>query len=195
MKVQMAGVTHRGVGRPRNEDCFGFGGRTGRHDDGSVEAFTAEDGVCLALVADGLGGHPAGGTASRLVVESVLSDFPQGQDALVSSILRSHRVLVDAMDRDRSLRGMASTIVAVLIAGGECTVANVGDSEAFAVTPAGTVTLTVLDAPRDDIGVRGFRSSTLTQFLGVDRRTAMSWCTSIVRRSPPDFGCSCAATG
>ena len=62
--------------------------------------------------------------------------------------------------------GMASTIVALLVCEDRYTVANVGDSEAFCWSDGRADVLTRLDVPRDTVGPRGFRSSSLTQYLG-----------------------------
>ena len=72
------------------------------------------------------------------------------------------------MEADLKLRGMASTIVAALFVSDDMFVVNVGDSEAFLLTDGEVTRLTVSDTPRDNVGPRGFRSSTLTQYLGGD---------------------------
>ena len=164
--VRMSGVTHRGTARSRNEDSLGFSGGVAGHRDGSIESLVVADRRWMAVVADGLGGHPAGDVASRLAVDALLSAAPTSAEELVAAVHGAHALLVTTMAGDVRLRGMASTIVAVLISDDEYVIANVGDSEAFALTDGGFSPLTVLDVSPDDVGPHGFRSSTLTQYLG-----------------------------
>jgi PPM family protein phosphatase len=166
VRVRISGVTQCGTGRSRNEDSIGCSGGGGVRADGSMESLIVTGAPCLAVVADGLGGHPAGDVASRITVDAILSAAPTDADALVASVRDAHGRLLDAMASDVQLRGMGSTVVVALILADEFVVVNVGDSEAFALTERGVGPLAVPDVTRDDFGPHGFRSSTLTQFVG-----------------------------
>ena len=118
------------------------------------------------VVADGLGGHPAGDVASDVVVRTVLSAAPIDAQGLVAAVRRADVELGAAVAGNPSYEGMDSTVAAVMLLGSRLVVANVGDSEVLAVGNDGLVPLTVLDVPLDK---RHFRSSTttaLTQHLG-----------------------------
>jgi serine/threonine protein phosphatase PrpC len=84
---------------------------------------------CLALVADGLGGHAGGQVASRIVKETVLNFV--GSLGLPAAVLRAHSAIVEAAKQGDEVRGMASTIVAVQIKRNKATVVWVGDSRAY----------------------------------------------------------------
>jgi len=98
--------TDKGV-RRRNEDCTEV--------DRTLDAI---------IIADGMGGHPAGDEASKAAVAEVLrvlrtSDAPAR--FLREAVLMAHQVLASEGDN----RG--STITALLVVGKELLVAHVGD--------------------------------------------------------------------
>ena len=145
---------------------FGISGVFESPSPGSVTSVIVEVGTALAVVADGLGGHPAGEVASRIAVDTVLGDRPRDGAGLVAAIHHANRMVIEGAMHDASLLGMATTIVAVVISPHEFTVANVGDSEVLALDEQGAVPLSVLDVVRDNVTFRGFASSSLTQYLG-----------------------------
>ena len=90
---------------------------------------------CLYLIADGMGGHAAGEVASRLAVETVLSEYyasaASPQKSLMSAIKKAHQRVRRAADEKFEFQGMGSTIVACLIVGAQAIIAHVGDSRAY----------------------------------------------------------------
>lgn len=118
--IEAASLTDVGLVRERNEDAFGEKSLAGGR---------------LFVVADGMGGHAGGATASRLAVEAVeaaLSTIPRDAPrALREALEAANRSIHDESRRDPSLRGMGTTGVALLIGSGGCWVANVGDSRAY----------------------------------------------------------------
>ena len=120
IRIEAASLTDVGLVRERNEDACGqrvFG--EGR----------------LFVVADGMGGHAGGATASRLAVEAVeraLGAAPNDPARQLREALEAaNRSIYDASRRDSSLAGMGTTGVVLLIADGRGWVANVGDSRAY----------------------------------------------------------------
>ena len=99
----------------------------------------------LYLVADGMGGHGNGEIASRLVVDAVRDFFDQlgaggrrrGRSGdrpaeMRRAIERANESVLGAVDRDRNLGGMGTTLVALRLAeDGRATLAHVGDSRAY----------------------------------------------------------------
>jgi serine/threonine protein phosphatase PrpC len=117
-------VSRSDVGRvrTRNEDSYG--------------EFTRPDGARLLVVADGMGGHQAGETASRVTVETVGQVFsasaepPEGtlREALEAANARVHEMAVE----NPELRGMGTTAVVLLFGSdGSGFVAHVGDSRLY----------------------------------------------------------------
>ncbi len=94
----------------------------------------------LLVVADGMGGHLGGATASHLVVNTVLGEYRRsrtGDDplhALDVAIRAAHEALRKKAKRDpEKLGNMGSTIVAAVVTEDRVNIANVGDSRAYLV--------------------------------------------------------------
>ena len=92
----------------------------------------------LYLVADGMGGHKAGGFASKYAVETMVEIVNSKRDEDVFAIL--HQAIVEANRRvrekaavDESMAGMGTTVVAATICEDVLKVANVGDSRLYLV--------------------------------------------------------------
>lgn len=120
---RIAGATHVGVVRKMNQDAFG------RFDD-------SERSEILLVVADGLGGHRAGEVASHMAVEHLGADVLSGGDdpptRLRQAVLRTNDAILKAARQDRTLDGMGTTIVCLLLVeNGPSYVAHVGDSRLY----------------------------------------------------------------
>ncbi len=122
LRIEVATATHRGRIRPRNEDAVGGDAVSG-----------------LLVVADGMGGHPAGHRASALALQEVrsgLEDPAAGGDGgrrVQGAILAAHRRILLEGDRDPACRGMGTTLT-VLLAEARArrwTVGHVGDSRGY----------------------------------------------------------------
>jgi PPM family protein phosphatase len=124
----------------------------GRKRDHNEDSFLVDEDLGLFIVADGMGGHAGGGTASRLAVETIQARMRVAREAepelftvpapLEESALRE--VLRDAVESacqsiyqaaqgDPSLAGMGTTVTAVVLAGQNTFVAHVGDSRCYLV--------------------------------------------------------------
>jgi protein phosphatase len=133
MDVRFGAATDVGRKRPHNEDSF-----------------CADPALGLFLVADGMGGHAAGEVASKTVSDAVREfivetqtdrdkTFPFALDPQLSSvgnrlrmaILVANRSLSRRISEDEELRGMATTLSAVLLNGAHVVVSNVGDCRAY----------------------------------------------------------------
>lgn len=99
--------------------------------------FADAGGFHLLVVADGLGGHAGGETASSTAVHAIGEVFAKGPDRdgeLLRSALRAANERIFELARERSeLRGMGTTAVALLLAEGgrSAWVAHAGDSRAY----------------------------------------------------------------
>ena len=93
------------------------------------------DGLLL-VVADGMGGHRGGETASRLAIEAICEVVGGSSDApehtLVRAVEEANRRVYETAQNDVSLTGMGTTGVALFIQpDASMWVANVGDSRAY----------------------------------------------------------------
>ncbi|MFQ5785385.1 MAG: PP2C family protein-serine/threonine phosphatase [Alphaproteobacteria bacterium] len=129
----------------------------GASDVGSVRArnedvFAIDDVLGCCLVADGLGGHPAGDVASamaraaalealRAAPEQLAAD-PRG--ALERAVRRANATVHRAAGKDPALRNMGTTLTLLRIepAGGRGCIAHVGDSRAYRLDASGFRQLT-----------------------------------------------------
>lgn len=127
MEFKSAAVTDRGLneGRPQNEDSY-------------IEL--AQYGVFC--VADGVGGAQAGEVASQMAVEILGEAFihmgdADPEDTMRIALDRANEAIWQ-MSRDLpQLSSMATTIVALHVAGDIATIAHVGDSRVYRVDPNG----------------------------------------------------------
>jgi PPM family protein phosphatase len=110
------------------------GARARQEDAWGIELFGA--GEALALVADGLGGHPAGDVASREGIAQVRKHFARyrtrgtegPRDWLKQAVMDADRYLLRMQLDNVDLEGMATTLVAFYLHGAEFWAASVGDS-------------------------------------------------------------------
>ena len=133
--VESASITDKGKKRKTNED-----------------ALILEDALGLYVVADGMGGHRAGDIASRLVVETIGEYIKKSRDnddgdqtadfdetlsreanRLFNSIRKSNQVVHAASLKNRSCRGMGSTVSAIYFTESTLIAANVGDSPIYLI--------------------------------------------------------------
>ncbi len=99
------------------------------------DSFLVDPELGLYIVADGMGGAEAGEVASQMAVQSVHSFLKstsiRDADTLVRAIEHANERILDAAASDPRLKGMGTTLVALLETGSGCIVANVGDSRAW----------------------------------------------------------------
>ena len=112
-------------GRPENQDDWGF-----------VDTPLG----FLLVVCDGMGGGPGGKTASYIAKNEFMAAL-QGcsaqsspVDAIKMAVSRANDALYRKMDETPSLRGMGSTLVAVLISPQSAVVVHLGDSRCYRIS-------------------------------------------------------------
>ncbi|HEY6979785.1 PP2C family protein-serine/threonine phosphatase [Reyranella sp.] len=111
------GGQHRG-GRPYQEDSWALR--------------PLADGSLLAIVADGMGGHSGGATASKLVVEAVVKMVERGS-SLTDALQAANAAVREGGKGRPELEGMGSTVVAALVNEDEVQWVSVGDSPFYVV--------------------------------------------------------------
>ena len=109
--------------RERQEDDWGV----------HVDPPTVEGGArLLAVLADGMGGAPAGDCASRTVVSAFLDNYVRHAEPaptrLELATWSANDVVADAVLADQALNGMGATLVAALFFANRCEWLSVGDS-------------------------------------------------------------------
>lgn len=133
MRIQACGLSDVGKKRSKNEDCFLVRPELG-----------------LFIVADGMGGHSGGEFASRFAVntiEEVIQSMSSDPEATVISGVNSEETdfgdrlhyaiqvasqkIYDQALFDQELRGMGTTVVALLSCENRVCLANVGDSRGY----------------------------------------------------------------
>lgn len=108
-------------------------------------------GFTLAIVADGMGGHQAGDTASQLAVELIheqLLGIAPGQswelreEELAKAIAAANTRIYEMARSQEQFNGMGTTVVVVLANEDGLLVAHIGDSRAYLYQDGGLVQLT-----------------------------------------------------
>jgi PPM family protein phosphatase len=131
-KLKGAWVTHVGNKKPDNEDSVFFGKACvcGRSMN-EPEAVELDGTHWLLGVADGVGGHNAGETASRLCSEAAIG-IEEVSRAKVDSLLQNlNKEIFDKSVEDETLSGMGTTVAGVALGGGGLFAFNVGDSRVY----------------------------------------------------------------
>jgi protein phosphatase len=122
----------------------------GQRRDQNQDALLIDEPLGLFVVADGMGGHAGGGTASRLAVETIRKTIlktrdeepalfgtgAEGEenplpDVLGHAVEQACAAIFEAAQDDPELAGMGTTVTAVLVDGHSAFVAHVGDSRAY----------------------------------------------------------------
>jgi PPM family protein phosphatase len=133
LTIAARGLTDVGQRREHNEDAY----------------LVAPD-LGLYVVADGMGGHAGGGTASRLAVETIQDSVRAAQvsrpelfgsgagvedsplpDVLRQAVEAASARIFGAAQADPALSGMGTTVTAALVDGRCAFVAHVGDSRCY----------------------------------------------------------------
>jgi protein phosphatase len=135
MKTASAGLTDVGRKRNHNEDSF-----------------LIDDDLQLYVVADGMGGHAGGGTASRIAVETIDRELRKVRDArgaafeyrgnlqesplpeaIRHAVEQACIAIFHAAQEDPRLAGMGTTVIALLVKDEHAFFAHVGDSRAYLI--------------------------------------------------------------
>ncbi|WP_138751677.1 Stp1/IreP family PP2C-type Ser/Thr phosphatase [Paenibacillus sinopodophylli] len=102
------------------------------------------NGVTLAIVADGMGGHQAGDVASQKAVDAFRSMLEQsaakahlsvqeGKMLIRQAISQANEAVFELASRNESYHNMGTTIVAALVNQDNAIIGHVGDSRAYKI--------------------------------------------------------------
>ncbi|WP_150268540.1 Stp1/IreP family PP2C-type Ser/Thr phosphatase [Paenibacillus tepidiphilus] len=126
-------------------------GRVRTVNEDSVWTGPTRHGYTLGIIADGMGGHLAGDTASRLALESMrasLESLPPGlpenelQEALTAAIEKANRTVYQEASSDEKYHNMGTTVVAVLLKEAAGYIGHIGDSRAYLIKDGRATLLT-----------------------------------------------------
>ena len=125
--MKIYGRTDIGLVRENNQDAYDFG--------------YFDNGDCWAVVCDGMGGVSGGQVASAICVEKVSEAIKRGyrnkmsvssaKNLLSTAINAANSAVFKQSLENIELKGMGTTVVAVLVLGNLCVIAHVGDSRAY----------------------------------------------------------------
>lgn len=170
--LRVAALTHLGRHRYANEDCIAVGDWSSQEPVLEPHVFELDlDTPCPCLVADGMGGHPAGDVASRIAIDELIQTLPAAfgdVTALRAALLDANEAEFHAQRRNPDLRGMGTTIAGVVVAATQAFVLHVGDSRVYRIDGARLVQLTDDDVAQTLVRVLGIElpSRSLVQCLG-----------------------------
>lgn len=137
--MEVWGLTDPGLVRTQNQDYYLLQ-KLGNHD-------------LLAVVCDGMGGARSGNIASRLAAEIFTKEVKQGyhpnmtQDQadylLRTAISIANTAVYENGQLNPDMKGMGTTLVAVLVVSMRAYFANVGDSRGYLMNPQGIQRVTL----------------------------------------------------
>jgi serine/threonine protein phosphatase PrpC len=124
----------------------------GRKRNHNEDSYLIDEELQLYVVADGMGGHAGGGTASRIAVETIdrelrrsregaenpfvtngpLQDSPL-PEVFRAAVERACLSIFHAAQEDPRLAGMGTTVIALLVKEDHAFFAHVGDSRAYLI--------------------------------------------------------------
>ncbi|MEW6262112.1 MAG: protein phosphatase 2C domain-containing protein [Thermodesulfobacteriota bacterium] len=181
LKFTSAALSHPGLKRSNNEDCF-----------------VADETLGLFLVADGMGGAASGEVASKLASETVSHYFRHYADrdleasqrfdyhnpdlspranTLLQAIFLANSLVHDTARKDERHKGMGSTLAVLMVDNNGILVVHVGDSRVYRSRDGELTRLTVDHRLADDLKLKGMvdpegtiitrMGNTLTRSIGV----------------------------
>lgn len=127
----------------------------GRRRSQNQDNGTARPELGLFIVADGMGGHRGGETASQLAVETIVNVVEaklkgrrasdavlEPREILTEAIVSANQRIHHAAAQDTQLQGMGTTTTALLFSPGKLTIGHVGDSRCYKLKPGAIWQLT-----------------------------------------------------
>lgn len=123
-------VTDKGPLRADNEDTY------------KLIRFPPHDGILLAMVADGMGGHNAGGTASKMACAVVAEQLqrtlpgegPGYAQRIGAAMSSAHEAIKKAGVKNAQQQGMGCTFTCAVVINGMLYLGHVGDSRLYQLT-------------------------------------------------------------
>jgi protein phosphatase len=127
--VTIGSASHPGMKKTENQDYHSYY----LPENGDAK----KKGVLLAL-ADGMGGPSGGATASKVAVETLMTEYyKHGSgsilEALNTAFLKANETVIEKSQEHPETEGMGSTLTAVVIINEQLYFAHVGDSRGYVI--------------------------------------------------------------
>lgn len=122
------GMTHVGRVRKENQD-----------------AFLVDDARHVFILADGMGGHKGGGLASglaQMAAHEALSGSGTPRNRTAAAFAMANVLVFRESMADKSVRGMGTTLVTLIVNGNEATIGHMGDSRCYLMRNGTLIQLT-----------------------------------------------------
>ena len=125
-------------------------GRRRNTNQDYASVFSNQEGIKLAILADGMGGHRAGDIASQMAVlnlgnaweEQDLTDDEKIAQWFIQAIQEENALIYQRGQEQPEYNGMGTTIVAAALSEERFTIAHVGDSRAYLIRDGKIIQLT-----------------------------------------------------
>ena len=131
----------------------------------SVFASSLTRKIALYIVADGMGGHRGGKTASTMAID-IISDIIKNdfdkklepyaiKEIMISAVKEANKQIYEKSIHDPELEGMGTTVVVMLVINRTLYIASVGDSRAYVISSQGIKQITTDHSLVADLVSRG----------------------------------------
>lgn len=126
-------------------------GRTRVVNEDRAVVVNCSDGLTVAVVADGMGGHRAGDTASQITIETLQNELnslngslstDDCEEVLKLAIAKANDKVYQAAMSDEQFHGMGTTIVLAAATESHLHIAHIGDSRAYLISGEEIIQLT-----------------------------------------------------
>jgi serine/threonine protein phosphatase PrpC len=139
VKIDCIAFTHNGLARPNNEDsilCDGWVRNRPMIEPLRMSFDGSSTAPRVFSLADGLGGHASGETASQFVLARICAAFTEStelsEDFLVKTLQDTHKALFELSSASPAYRGMGATVAGLALdETGTVRLFHVGDSRIY----------------------------------------------------------------
>lgn len=124
-----------------NHSNYGFSSHVGNVRSQNEDCLRTEPKLGLWIVADGMGGHEGGETASVIAADFIVEKIGAGE-TLEKSIAQAHHAIKQASKEGKGPEGMGTTVVALKLFNNNYEIGWVGDCRAYLWNGASLTQLT-----------------------------------------------------
>lgn len=130
--------------QPKYDFNVGYATDIGRKRAQNQDSLAVDLDAGLFVVADGMGGHRGGETASHLAVDTIPRIVQEAQknphwnarQTIADAIEEASARIFDRASKEPQLQGMGTTTIAIVFKGDRMIIGHVGDSRCYYLTPS-----------------------------------------------------------